>query len=95
MSFCDGSLVRELICMQIRKLTNMIIGKSSLGNNRRFVRHQRCPVSGIPDHVRLQGPSFNRMGLSIYQEQPLVFLVLCYLAAVSHVLSSNPVLTTF
>jgi hypothetical protein len=81
--------------MQSRKLTNMIIGMSSLGNNRRFVRHRRCPVSGISDHVRLQGPSFNRMGLSIYQEQPLVFLALCNSAAVSHVLSLTPVLTTF
>jgi hypothetical protein len=54
--------------MQSRKLTNMIIGISSLGNERRFVR-RRCPVSGIPDYVRRQRKPFNMISLSIYQEQ--------------------------
>ena len=81
--------------MQTRKLTNVIIGKSSLGSKCRFVRQRRCPVSGIPDYVRRQRKPFSRMVLSIHQEQPLVFLALCYLAAVSHVLSLHHVLTTF
>lgn len=78
--------------MQSRKLTNVIIGKSSLGNERRFVLQRRCPVSGLSDYVCIQRQSINRTGSFNPQEQLFIFLALCTSACVKPEFRYNNIL---